>query len=88
MTPNHTRQITDRLGHKLLPSDDVPRHLHFQRLLDSDLFPGTFENLMAQFLDRLLDHQPKPLLVQLENGQVKGFSGEQTHILKQRVGFE
>lgn len=42
---------------------------------------------MAQFLDRLLDDQPEPLLVQIEEGRVKGFSEEQTQTLKQSVGF-
>lgn len=65
----------------------MPLQLHFQKLLDGDLFPSKFENLMAQFLDRLLDHQPEPLLVQIEEGRVKGLSEEQTQTLKQSVGF-
>ena len=43
---------------------------------------------MAQFLDRLLDHQSEPLLVQLEKGQVEGLSEEQMKTLKQSVGIE
>lgn len=42
---------------------------------------------MAQFLDRLLDDQPEPLLVQIEEGWVKDLSEEQTQTLKQSVCF-
>lgn len=87
MTLDYTPHITHCLHHQLLPPDDMPTQLHFQKLLDGDLFPGNFENLMAQFLDRLLDHQPEPLLVQIEKGQVEGLSGEQTQTLKQSFSF-
>ncbi|KAA6409059.1 MAG: hypothetical protein FRX48_07403 [Lasallia pustulata] len=72
----------------LLPPADMPLHTHFQKLLDGDLSPSVFQNLIAQFLDRLLDHQPEPLLVQLEKGRVEGLSGAQTQRLKRSVGFE
>lgn len=65
----------------------MPLQLHFQKLLDGDLCPSKFGNLMAQFLDSLLDREPKPLLVQIEEGRVEGFSEEQTQTFKQSVGF-
>lgn len=88
INPSHLRQKTHLLDHQLLPPADMPLHTHFQKLLDGDLSPSVFQNLIAQFLDRLLDHQPEPLLVQLEKGRVEGLSGAQTQRLKRSVGFE
>ena len=88
MSPKHVQHVANDLVYQLLPPDDVPLQVHFQSLLVGELVPSTFENLVVQFLDRLLDHQPEPLLVQLEHGRVVGLSEDQTQALKHSVRFE
>ena len=60
---------------------------HLRSLLGSELSLSVFKEQMLDFLEDLLVTHPKPVLVQLEAGEMDGFSQMEIGTIKRAVGW-
>ena len=72
---------------QLVPPQGLEIHEHFRRLIEHDLSFIQFEERMLDFLSGLHRSQPRPILAQVESGNIYGLSHEETRALRIEFGI-
>lgn len=72
---------------QLVPPQDIDLQEHLQILTAGDLSIFEFEQHILEFLTKIHQGQPKPLLAQVESGEVEGLSKREVRRLHEAVGL-
>ena len=78
---------TDAVPFQLIPPEGMDLRKHLETLLDGELSTQIFEDYMFSFLGGLHYSQPRPLLLQVESGNIDGLSRKQGRAFKRAVGL-
>lgn len=72
---------------QLIPPQGVDLHEHLRMLTANDLSIVKFEESILEFLTKLHQGQPRPLLTQVELGEVAGVPRRQLRALHEVIGI-
>lgn len=86
MAPLRTLSLNDRVL-QLVPPQGVDLHEHLRALTASDLSIDKFEESTLEFLTMVHLSQPRPLLAQVESGEVAGMSRRKLRALHEVIGL-
>lgn len=70
---------------QLVPPPGISLQAHLEELLANDLSSAGFEQHLHDFLSGLFNSQTEPLLVQVESGNIDGWTRSETEELKARM---
>ena len=78
--------LTD-IVRQLTPPAGADGQRHLELLMANDLSITEFERRLADFLDKMLMGQSKPLLMQIESGRVEGLRPKDIKALFETIGL-